>query len=116
MRRPFHVAAPLPLTAVAAALLCCGPAAFGQVAPLRLETELREQNLSSGAPRPTFARGDAIDGRQDRETTLQGRAEIRRGSTVVRADRITLYEADDEVVTVGNVRIVHDGQVFTGPE
>ena len=116
MRSPFHDAAPVPLTALAAALLCWGPAAFGQVAPLRLETELREQNLASSAPRPTFARGDAIDGRQDRETTLQGHAEIRRGSTVVRADRITLYEADDEVVAVGNVRIVRDGQVFTGPE
>jgi LPS-assembly protein len=83
---------------------------------LRLETELREANLTADAPRPTFARGDAISGRSERETTLEGDAEIRRGGTVIRADRITLYEADDEVVAIGNVRIARDGQVFTGPQ
>jgi LPS-assembly protein len=83
---------------------------------LRLETELREKSLSADTPRPTFARGDAVDGRQGRETTLQGRAEIRRGGTVVRGDRLTFYEADDEVVGVGNVRISREGMVFTGPE
>ncbi|HMS79255.1 MAG TPA: LPS assembly protein LptD, partial [Burkholderiaceae bacterium] len=38
------------------------------------------------------------------------------GCTVVRADRLTLYEADDEVIAVGNVRVTREGQVFTGPE
>jgi LPS-assembly protein len=83
---------------------------------LRLETELREENLSDDAPRPAFARGDAITGRTGRETTLSGDAEIRRGGTVIRADRLTLYEADDEVIAVGNVRIARDGHVFTGPQ
>jgi len=82
---------------------------------LRLETELREANLTADVPRPSFARGDAIEGRTGRETTLSGNAEVRRGGTTVRADRITLYEADDEVIAVGNVRIVRDGQIFTGP-
>ncbi|MEI7445786.1 MAG: LPS-assembly protein LptD [Burkholderiales bacterium] len=83
---------------------------------LRLETELREQNLTADVPRPTFARGDTVDGRQGRETTLEGRAELRRGGVVVRGDRLTLYEADDEVVGVGNVRVTREGMVFTGPE
>ncbi len=120
MRRRSVV--PGPRAALAAALLACGGAAGaqatagGQGLALRLETELREDNLVSDAPRPTFARGDAVTGRQGRETTLEGDAEIRRGGTVVRADRITLYETDDEVVAVGNVRIAREGQVFTGPE
>jgi LPS-assembly protein len=83
---------------------------------LRLETELREESLSDDGPRPVFARGDGITGRTGRETTLEGDAEIRRGGTVIRADRLTLYEADDEVIAIGNVRIARDGHVFTGPQ
>lgn len=83
---------------------------------LRLETELRESNLDPGLDRPTFARGERISGRTSRDTTLEGNAEIRRGGTVVRADRLTLYETDDEVIAVGNVRVVREGQVFTGPQ
>ena len=103
---------------IALAAACAAPAAFAQAPslPLRLETELRESNLTAEGPRPTFARGDSVQGRTQRETTLQGNAEVRRGGTVVRADRITLYEADDEVIAVGNVRIARDGQVFTGPQ
>jgi len=85
-------------------------------AVLRLETELREANLEADVPRPTFARGDRIVGRTDREVTYEGQAEIRRGGTVIRADRLTYYEADDEVVAVGNVRVAREGQVFIGPQ
>ena len=76
-----------------------------QAAVLRLETELREKNLEADVPRPTFARGDQVVGRTDREITYEGNAEIRRGGMVIRADRLTYYEADDEVVAVGNVRV-----------
>ncbi len=41
---------------------------------------------------------------------------MRRAGTVVRGDRLTYYEADDEVMAVGNVRVVRQGNVFTGPE
>ncbi|MFP5407186.1 MAG: LPS-assembly protein LptD, partial [Gammaproteobacteria bacterium] len=51
-----------------------------------------------------------------RDTTLQGDAEIRRAGTVVRADRITYYDADEEVFAVGGVRISREGNVFAGPE
>ena len=122
MRR--RIPAPALATAVVALLASIGQGAAAQQRggeagtgmTLRLETELREKNLTSSAPRPTFARGDEIDGRTDRETTIEGDAEIRRAGTVIRADRLTLYQADDEVVAVGNVRIVRDGLVFTGPQ
>jgi LPS-assembly protein len=83
---------------------------------LRLETELREQNLLSRAQRPVFARGAVVGGRTDRETTLEGDAEIRRGSTVIRADRLTRYDAEDDVIAIGNVRLSREGQIFTGPQ
>jgi LPS-assembly protein len=111
---PRSVAAAL--FAAASGAVCAQPAAPATGAGLRLETELRESNLDPGLERPTFARGERISGRTGRETTLEGNAEIRRGGTVVRADRLTLYEADDEVIAIGNVRVVRDGQVFTGPQ
>nr|HMS78957.1 hypothetical protein [Burkholderiaceae bacterium] len=71
-RRPF-VSGPSAVL-VAALLACAAPsraqAPDGAVA-LRLETELLERNLDADAPRPTFARGDAIGGRQGRETTIE---------------------------------------------
>jgi LPS-assembly protein len=83
---------------------------------LRLETELRERNLLSRAQRPVFARGAIVGGRTDRETTLEGDAEIRSGSTVIRADRLTRYDAEDDVIAIGNVRLSREGQIFTGPQ
>jgi len=83
---------------------------------LRQETELRESNLLSRTPRPVFGRGAVVTGRTDRETTLEGDAEIRRGSTVIRADRITRYDAEDDVIAIGNVRLSREGQIFTGPQ
>ncbi|RPH46537.1 MAG: LPS-assembly protein LptD [Burkholderiales bacterium] len=125
MRRPLRppsAAGPLLLAALLAVPVG-GARAQGASGPLepggarlRLETELRESNLDADAPRPTFARGDSVDGRTNRETTLEGNAEVRRGGTVIRGDRLTIYEADDEVVAVGNVRIAREGTVFTGPE
>ena len=87
-----------------------------EASALRLETALRESSLEADVPRPTFARGDRMTGRTDRELTYEGNAEIRRGGTSIRAERITHYEADDEVVAVGHVRVARDGQVFTGPQ
>ncbi len=87
-----------------------------EASALRLETALRESSLDADVPRPTFARGDRMSGRTDRELTYEGNAEIRRGGTSIRAERITHYEADDEVVAVGQVRVAREGQVFTGPQ
>lgn len=122
MRRACSVPGPLLLAALLAAPVP-GVRAQDGVGPdgtasarLRLETELREANLEADAARPTFARGDSVEGRPNREITLEGNAEVRRGGTTVRGDRLTIYEADDEVVAVGRVRVSREGMVFTGPE
>ncbi len=64
--------------------------------PLKLDPRLGEANAQQGEGRPAFGRGDRLSGRTGRETTLEGDAELRKPGTVVRADRLTYYEADDE--------------------
>lgn len=71
---------------------------------------------ASDAERPAFARGERIEGRAQREVTLSGDAEVRRAGTMVRADRLTYYEDDDELVAVGRVRLAREGTVITGPQ
>ena len=100
--------------AVAAAVAEPGSAGFEL--KLRLDPELHDPGPARGQPRPLFGRGDQLDGREARDFTLRGEAELRRGGTVIRADRLTYYEADDEVIAIGNVRIAREGQVFTGPQ
>lgn len=83
---------------------------------LRLDRKLSETALPGDAALPTYGRGDQMTGRPDREVTMEGNAEVRRAGTAIRADRLTYYQADDEVVAVGNVRITKDGSTFTGPQ
>jgi LPS-assembly protein len=85
------------------------------VLPLRLERSLQEANAEQKAGRPIFAKGDAVEGRTEKETTFVGDAELRKAGSVLKGDRITYYTEDDEVVAVGNVRLTREGNVFTGP-
>ncbi len=64
---------------------------------------------------PTFVFGDRISGRPDLETVIEGNAELRRGDTSMRADRIEYYQPDDQLKSTGNVRINHAGNRFEGP-
>jgi len=91
------------------------PAAAGSF-PLQLDPGLSEARRPDTKGDPVFVRGDRVSGRLDRDTTLSGNAELRKGGTVVQADRITYYEADDELFAVGGVRVVQQGNVFVGPE
>jgi LPS-assembly protein len=96
-----------------------GDAAAGQSAQsvaLKLDPRLGEERAAIGEGRPVFGRGERLSGRTGRETTLEGDAEVRRAGTVIRADRLTYYEADDEVMAVGAVRVARQGNVFTGPQ
>jgi len=65
---------------------------------------------------PTFVFGDKISGRPDLETVIEGNAELRRGATSMRADRIEYYQPDDQLKSRGNVRINNAGNRFEGPE
>lgn len=60
-------------------------------------------------------RAERVDGEVDERITLEGSAEIRRGGTVLRGDRITYTVASDEVEALGNARVFRDGVAFSGP-
>ncbi len=96
-------------------MLASPPAAAPGLA-LQLETELQPANLNASDARPAFGRADELLGRVDRDTTLQGDAELRQGGTAVRARRLTLYHDDETLIAIGDVRVARGGLVFTGPQ
>ncbi|SFC71888.1 LPS-assembly protein [Polaromonas sp. OV174] len=65
---------------------------------------------------PTFVSGDRVSGRPDLETVIDGNAELRRGSTSIRADHIEYFQPDDLFKSRGHVRINNAGNRFEGPE
>ncbi|MBI2727618.1 MAG: LPS-assembly protein LptD [Polaromonas sp.] len=65
---------------------------------------------------PTFVFGDSVTGRPDLETVIDGNAELRRGPTAIRADRIELTHPTDMLNAKGNVHVSSSGNQFRGPE
>ena len=87
--------------------------------PLALKSSpLLSEGVSKapGDEAPTFVYGDRLSGRPDLETVIEGNAELRRGATSMRADRIEYYQPDDQIKSTGNVRINNAGNRFEGPE
>ncbi len=65
---------------------------------------------------PTFVNGEQISGRPNLETVISGNAELRRGPTALRADRVEYFQPDDTLKARGNVRISSSGNQYSGPE
>ncbi len=105
--------------ALVACLLLHGRAALAQSqAPLALKPSpmLREDVPETVRNQlPTHISGDRVSGRTDLETAVEGQAQLRRGATVIRADRLDYYQPDDLARARGNVRINRAGDVFEGP-
>ncbi|KAF1044084.1 LPS-assembly protein LptD [Xylophilus sp.] len=72
-----------------------------------IKPELRKQL-------PTFVRGDQVSGQTDLQTTVEGNAELRRGDTVIKADRLEYYQPDDQARARGNVHINRTGNTYDG--
>jgi LPS-assembly protein len=83
---------------------------------LKLERLLSEKRLIGTDTAPTFARAQRIEGTIDEKIVLEGNAEVRRGGTVLRGDRITYTQATDQVDVEGNARVFKQGGTFSGPE
>ncbi len=65
---------------------------------------------------PSFIDGDRISGQPDLGTVVEGNASLRRGDTLIRADRLEYYQPEDRARAVGNVRVNHGGNIYEGPE
>ena len=118
----------LPLVALAASAAAQvptsaspGPIVSGPVAqgpPLVLKpSSLLQENIPVQHTRalPVFIQADRVSGRADLDTTLQGAASMRRGDTVIRADRINFDQSQDKLKAEGNVQINRAGNRFEGP-
>jgi LPS-assembly protein len=92
-----------------------GPAAATPL-QLRPSWQLQETLPADARSRqPTYLSGERASGRPNLETVLEGNAELRRGDTVIRADRIEHYAPEDQAKASGNVRINRAGSVYAGP-
>lgn len=65
---------------------------------------------------PIEVRAREIRGRPDLETVLEGEAELRRAGLTITADRLSYDHPEDLALARGQVRITHDGNVYTGTE
>ena len=78
--------------------------------PLKSVPMLAEEVPGTSENRgPTFVSGTRVSGRPDLETIVEGHAELRRGATVLRADRIEYFQPTDLLTSQQNVRINHNG-------
>jgi len=64
---------------------------------------------------PTFVSGERISSRADLETVVEGKAVLRRGDIVIRADRLEYFQPEDLAQARGNVSINRAGDVYEGP-
>lgn len=94
----------------------CSPPAEVPWLKLKMEQALSESRPISRDTTPTFARAQSISGTVEEQLVLQGDAEVRRGGTVLRGDRITYTRAADQVDVEGSARVYRDGATFYGPQ
>ena len=110
--------ASLVLPGVATLSYSQAPVSPGAPPPLVLKSSPKLDEKITPAARkalPTFLFGDFMTGRTDLETVLEGNAVLRKGDTIIRADRLEYYQPDDLAKARGNVRINRSGNVYEGP-
>jgi len=83
---------------------------------LKMEQLMSETRPVSRDATPTFVRAQRIEGTIDEKIILEGNAEVRRGGTVLRGDRITYTQATDQVDVEGNARVFREGGTFSAPQ
>ncbi len=94
--------------------------AQGPVPPELLQLRISNQLEAAISPLtrsvlPSFVSGDTISGRADLETVVEGRAMLRKGDIVIKADRLEYDQPTDLAKARGHVRINRAGNVYEGP-
>lgn len=77
---------------------------------------LSEQLPPPGSQVPTFVFGERVSSQPDVRTVIEGRAEVRRPGTSIRADRLEIEAVTQRLKTQGPVRLSAQGNLFTGTE
>jgi len=86
----------------------------GNVTVLKLDDQLRVGQALEDGKALTFTSSDNIDGVVDREMRMEGRAQIRRNGTVIKADKI-IYDPDTDIADLlGNAEILKSNTTFKG--
>jgi len=108
---------------VGASACLTGPLAWAQTQPEQPPLQLKSSRMlreaippSDRDAQPTFVTGERMSSRTDLESVIDGRAELRRGDLVIRADRLEYDQPADLATARGNVRINRAGDVYEGPE
>ena len=102
--------------ALAATRLHAQPTVEPVAPPLKSSRLLRVQiDQALRGSLPTFVSGERISSRTDIETVVEGKAEMRRGDMVLRADRLEYYQPDDLARARGNVSVNRAGDIYEGP-
>ncbi|PSB91711.1 LPS-assembly protein LptD [Candidatus Pandoraea novymonadis] len=83
---------------------------------LRTVDAFADFTLPPGQDMPLFLRGRRMEGSTRRGFTVDGEAEARRFRSIAKADRITYDLDSDELALWGNVRLIENGNTFTGSE
>ena len=87
----------------------------GEVTVLKLDDQLRQGKAMPDNQALTFTFSDEIDGVVDREMKLKGRSQIRRNTTILKADEI-IYDPDTDIADlIGNAQLIKDNTEFSGP-
>ena len=100
-----------------AAALAQDPATSAWDNPPALRTSPLLQEKIPDAVRtqlPVFVKGDHISGQTDLNALIEGNAELRRGDTVIHADRLDYNVPEDLAKANGKVRINRAGNVYEG--
>jgi len=97
------------------------PAAFEAAAEptpaLRASPLLQETIPDDVRPQlPVFVRGDQLTGQPDIKAIIEGNAELRRGDTVIRADRMEYAVPEDLAKANGQVHINRAGNTYDGSQ
>lgn len=118
MSQPAVRAIVLCVACAAASMSASTPcAAASDAVKVQLDSvmKLEPQRATGSNDAASFVSADRIEGSPEDQLHLYGNAEIRRGGSVLRADKITYVQATDEVTATGNARISREGASFSGP-
>ena len=83
---------------------------------LRLAPQLEEHPVAGGQRPATFVLGDSTTGTSGQDMAAKGSAEVRRFTSVIKADALHYDEDTDMADAYGSVRVINNGISFAGPE